>query len=291
MKQAGNDTRIIRDKDGNAWGIFLAGGGNAEHEGGISQILYHLNIDSNGRMIEGRSMTAPAQLATASGQVTRTYYSEKQKPKKQTSKVSYVALSERDIAEREQRVFRLDRYSLDTEITAAWSERAFKLAAWEKDAAEFLAKFVEAAANADLTVWIGNTPDNLRNPFSYMGVIMAITSLIPEETEKHLNEADEEALKLKNAAEGTGIYKKIEKHKDKLQSWSSGPAYHALAPQWTDGFKNNGRGGETVELKTKHPVVFFLNPARQKDFNHGWFTVEELELWLKGKGPVIKQAA
>tara|TARA_B100000678_G_scaffold175888_1_gene146700 strand:- start:1597 stop:2472 length:876 start_codon:yes stop_codon:yes gene_type:complete len=291
MKPAGNETRIIRSNDGTAWGVFLAGGGNAEHEGGISDILRQLNIDPDGRMTEGRSMTSPVQLATASGQVTRKYYLDLQKPKKQTDKVGYLALREDDLEPRERRIYNLDRYTLDTEITGAWSERAFKLASWNKEAAEFIEALKEAANQADLTLWVGNTPDNVRNPFSYMGMIIAITSRMPEEARKALDDSDEEARKLREAVEKTGITSKIEKNRDKLQSWSSGPAYHALSPRWTSSFKNVGRNGETVELKTKHPVVFFLNPARQKDFNHGWFTVEELEMWLKGKGPVIKAAA
>lgn len=291
MKPAGHDTRIIRSNDGTPWGVFLAGGGSAEHEQGISAILRALNIDPDGTMVTGRSMTAPAHLTAASGQVTRKYYLDLQKPKKQTDKVSYLALREDDLEPRERRIYNLDRYTLDTEITGAWSERAFKLASWNKEAAEFIEALKEAANQADLTLWIGNTPDNANNPFSYIGMIIAITSRMPEEARKALDNSDEETRKLSAAAEGTGIYAKIEANKNKLQSWSSGPAYHALAPRWTSSFKNVGRNGETIELKTKHPVVFFLNPARQKDFNYGWFTVEELEMWLKGKGPVIKQAA
>lgn len=245
MKPAGNETRIIRSNDGTPWGVFLAGGGSAEHEQGISAILRTLNIDPDGRMVAGRSMTAPTQLSVASGQVTRKYYLDLQKPKKQTDKVHYLALREDDLEPRERRIYNLDRYKLDTEITGAWSERAFKLASWNKEAADLIQALQDAAGQADLTLWVGNTPDNVNNPFSYMGMIIAITSRMPEEARKALEDSDEEARKLREAVEKTGIVGKIEKKKDKLQSWSSGPAYHALAPKWSSSLNSVGRNGET----------------------------------------------
>lgn len=291
MKAAGNDTRIIRSEDGTPWGVFLAGAGSAEHEAGIHSILMQMHIDPEGKMIEGRSMTAPFTFAEAKGQVTRTYYLEGQKRTKKVSKVSYLAMRKDSIEDTKRRIYNLDRYSLETEITAAWDEREFKLAAWEKEAAEFLEELKEAAARGDLSIWTGNTPSNNRNPFSYVGLIIAITSKMPEAAKEAVNKSDAEDLRIKTAAKKTGILDRIEKKRDSLSSWRGGPAYYALSPRWTESLKNIGREGETIELKTKHPVVFFLNPARQKDFNHGWFTVEELEQWIKGKGPVIKKAA
>jgi hypothetical protein len=32
--------------------------------------------------------------------------------------------------------------------------------------------------------------------------------------------------------------------------------------------------------------MYFLNPMRQQENNFGWFTVEELEQWMEGKGPI-----
>lgn len=291
MKAAGNETRIIRDQEGKAWGVFLAGNGCAEHESEISILLSCLNIDDKGVMLEGRSMTEPKKLHTANGQITRKYYLERQKAVKKTSKVSYLALHERDISDPAQRKYQIDRYNLETEITGAWDDRAFKLAAWEDDAKAFLKKLEEAAANSDLTVWTGNTRELINNPFSYVGLIIAITSLMPEEVKAHINDSDAETIRINEAVEATGIKKKIEASKDSLRSWSHGPSYHALAPRWSDSLNTIKRNNEIIKITTKHPVVFYLNPARQKDFNSGWYTVEELEQWLEGKGPVIKKAA
>lgn len=289
MKPAGNDTRIIRANDGSIWGVFLAGNSCAEHENGINSILHRLRIDSKGRRLEGRTMTAPVTFSRAKGQVTRTYYLDVPKATKKTSQVAYLGLDEFSLEDSKRRIYGLDRYKLDTDITGAWDDREFKLAGWTDDGKTALDALEAAAAEADLAVWIGNTPDLVNNPFSRSGMIIAIASKMPQEAKDALNESDDEAQRLKDAADATGIRERIEEQAQRLSSWSSGPAFHALAPSWK--LKSVGRNGETVELKTKHPVVFFLNPARQKEFNHGWFTVEELEQWLEGKGPVIKQAA
>lgn len=289
MKQAGSDTRIIRDADGRIWGIFLAGNGCSEHEHGIAPILSFLNIDAEGRMLLGRSMTAGARLSEAFGQVTRTYHLEGGRPLKQTDRVAYLAMRQDCLMERSTRCMGLERYRLDTDITAAWSEREFKLAGWTSGGQEALRLLADAVATSDLAVWVGNTPDNVGNPFSHSGIVMAIASRMPDEAIAALDDSDEEALRLADAAEKTGIRRKIEERAGGLQSWPGGPAYHALAPKWV--MRSVHRDGVQVRLETIHPVAFFLNPARQGAFNHGWFTVEELEQWLEGRGPVIKKEA
>jgi len=76
--------------------------------------------------------------------------------------------------------------------------------------------------------------------------------------------------------------KKIEKLREKFNKDHPGSfldfpfSYLSLSPRWLSG----GR-------KSKHPVMFWLNPLRDGEANY--YTVEELEQWLKGKGPVLKK--
>lgn len=286
MKPAGNDTRIIRNAEGKPYGVLLAGNYAAEHEGGIKGILRYLNIDPDGKRLEGRSMTAPAELYTAKGQVTQKYYLDLEKPKKQTDKLLYVSMDPYEL-ERSNIQYNVTRYKLDTEFTAAWDDRCFKFAAWTKDAADFLQEIVKAAANGDLTVFIGQTLKEKNNPFCRSGLIFAITSKMPQEAIDVINNDDDESERINAAVEATGIVKLIEENTDKLKTWSHGKAYHALSPRWTEGFGEVGNRTGNLSDRTKHPVVFFLNPANSK-YNYGWFTVEELEEWIQGKGPVIK---
>lgn len=290
MKRAGDSTRIIRASDGTIWGVFLAGAGCAEHETDIRSLLRRFSIDPDGRMIGGRSMTAPRTLARATGQVTQTYHLDVKKPTKRTDKVTYLALDEYPLESR-NRQYAVQRYSPETELTASWDEREFKLAAWNDDAKTLLDLLASAAEESDIAIWTGNTPDLVNNPFSYAGLIIAIVSRMPEEARIAVDTSDTEITSLEEAVESTGIRERIEAQQKDLSSWSGGPAFYALAARWTTSIRTAKRGDKEVTLKTRHPVVFFLNPARQKDYNHGWFTVEELDLWLEGKGPIIKKSA
>lgn len=287
MKPAGNDTRIIRDSEGKPYALFLAGNYAAEHENGIRGILRHLNIDPNGTRLEGRSMKAPVELITAKGQATHKYYIDLEKPKKQTDKVFYVAMDPYHLEKRNIQ-YDVTRYKLDTEFTAAWDENSFKFAAWTKEATNFLQEIVNAASNSDLTVYIGQVLRERNNPFSRYGLLFAITSRMPQEAIDLINKDDDESERINSAVNDTGIVQKIKDNADKLRTWAHGPAYHALSPRWIEKHKSLvGREGNPSE-DTKHPVIFYLNPGNQKKYNSGWFTVEELELWLEDKGPVIK---
>lgn len=287
MKPAGNSSGIIRDSEGNPYGVFLAGNYSAEHEWGVKGILRSLNIDPKGRRLEGRSMTEPAELFTAKGQVTHKYYLDLEKPKKQTDKVFYVSLDPHHL-EKRNLLYDVARYKLDTELTGAWDEYCFKLAAWNKESAGFLQQIVDAAANSDLTVYTGQTQSEVNNPFSRYGLIIAITSKMPQAAIDLINNDDDESERIANAVNATGIVQLLQENADKLRTWSHGPVYHALSPRWIENFKSLiGREGKPSE-DSKHPVIFFLNPANDKKYNSGWFTVEELEEWVEGRGPVIK---
>jgi hypothetical protein len=84
---------------------------------------------------------------------------------------------------------------------------------------------------------------------------------------------DEDARQLQTAAEKTGIAKKLKK--------KAGLSWYALKPAWRDFF-------EDPVYQSEYKVIFFLNPEGQNKYNSGWFTVEELLQWIKGKGPVIR---
>lgn len=75
--------------------------------------------------------------------------------------------------------------------------------------------------------------------------------------------------RLDEAAKATGISERLK---------AAGLHFHALSPRWQDG-------------EQEKDVIFFLNPGQQDKFNHGWFSVAELDSWIAGTGPVIQDAA
>ena len=290
MKQAGHHSRLVCTDDGLPWAIFLAGDSCAEHEQGINMLLNALNIDPDGTMVSGRSMTAPVNFSGRTCTLTNTYYSDDKKPVKQKENVHYLALYNIDIEKPANAKFRTNRYRLDKNITGAWDQGRFKIAAWDEESKKFLKAVKNAAQAADLTVWTGNTPRELANPFSRVGLIIAITSRMPSKAREAIDEGDLETARLNAAVEKTGIVSRIQDARKDLCSWTGGPPYFALSPRWADTFGTIKRDGAEISLTSEHPVVFYLNPAQQKKFNYGWFTVEELDQWLEGKGPVIKDA-
>lgn len=122
-------------------------------------------------------------------------------------------------------------------------------------------------------------------PFSNSGMKVCIADRIPEESQKEAEAADLDSLDLKDAVAATGILGKL---KDAQQASSPDRnynrkcGYYACSPKWwSDAFKPQGR-----DIKSAHNVVFFLNPQDQENNKSGWFTVEDLEQWIEGKGPI-----
>lgn len=285
MKQAGNNVRMVTNAEGLGWAIFLPANFTAEHEWGIKRLLATLNIDPEGKMIEGRSMKAPAELASVTGKVTKNYYIEengKHTRKKISSTVTFVCTDAENLKDARYREQDVARYNHTDDFTGAWDGYNFKIAGWSKEANAFLDEIVAAAAKGDLTIFLGSPKEEARNPFSRNGLVIAIRSRMPQEAIDEINSEDADKIALTEAAKKTGIRQKIEDNAAKLSSWNMRP-YHALSPAWVEGFKNLvGREGKPSD-QTKHPVIFYLNPSEQ-----GWFTVEELEQWIEGKGPIIK---
>ena len=68
----------------------------------------------------------------------------------------------------------------------------------------------------------------------------------------------------------TAYFKKSVIRVDILKDADKG--YYALSPSW-DGDNN---------------LIFWLNPREQHVYNHGWFNVDELKMWAKNDGPIMK---
>lgn len=113
--------------------------------------------------------------------------------------------------------------------------------------------------------------------FKSRGLGIYIASRIPQEVlEAWVNE-DISSTSLEEAAAATGIREKIQEHNNHHKVKR---LYYSLRPEWVNA-KNM--------KATDYNVVFWLNPKDDSLFYTGFFTVEELELWLQGEGPVFKR--
>jgi hypothetical protein len=159
----------------------------------------------------------------------------------------------------------------DREVRSAWDGKSFGIRVKGIKHVRNLRKIMRAIHENNVCVFVGGT-----GPFNNGGLCVAIANALPENIAKQWESHDSDTAKLYLEHEKIGIEKKI---CDNLKfRWGLKP-YYALSPRWM--FDNE-------KHKSKYKLIYFLNPADQDFNNHGWFTVEELEQWIEGKGPIPK---
>jgi hypothetical protein len=166
-----------------------------------------------------------------------------------------------------------DRNPLNT----AWDERSFGVLVKGKEGQKHLERLNEAFLEKDIAIWLGGG-----GVFQNAGLCLGIISHMPAAMLNAIKAKDEDTHKLALASEATGIKQKIDalNHQSKEKSGrgilDAPCGYFALSPAWLEGRNKD----------TRYNVMYFLNPMRQQENNFGWFTVEELEQWMEGKGPI-----
>lgn len=98
---------------------------------------------------------------------------------------------------------------------------------------------------------------------------------------------DEDRYRLKEASKLIGIKEKLDKLNNEYvkknpHSFHKPFGYYALSPSWNFNKK---------DFVTKYNVIYWLNPQNQQDISFGWFTVEDLEDWIQGKGKILNKGA
>jgi hypothetical protein len=153
-------------------------------------------------------------------------------------------------------------------LATAWDEKSFGVHVTDDKGIAALAEIYEAFQRKDAAIWLGGG-----GVFQNAGLVLAIVSRVPADKAEGMRAADEDRIKLVAAAKATGIEERLRAAK---REW------FALSPGWP--LKSTHRG----DVKTEHPVMFFLNPREQRRYESGWFTVEQLDEWAQDKGPVLK---
>jgi hypothetical protein len=173
-------------------------------------------------------------------------------------------------------------------FAGAWSEGDFALLVRKSNMLQteeqkrfegFARQLFKAFEDNDIAFLFSRSLPVFENP----GLCLCVASSLPKEVDESLTAADLDKLALEEAAEKTGIKAKIaaaNKEATDARAFADKPfGYFALSPRWRR---------ENEEKPSKHPVMFLLNPFQQDRYEWGIYTVEELEQWLEGKGPVIK---
>lgn len=256
MKYSTNDQGIIRDEDDNFVGVNIGWDFTAEHEWGSGGIFRLLGIQNSDKVDGPDRYLIGNDDNIRSGKVAI------------NNQEWFVIRCERQYGygERDLKDFLPGYWSDDQDVIGAWSgDSGFVVGVKDQNVHDML---LEAIDNCDLIVTGRSLFAREDNPFSGNGMKLMVRSLIPQEWTQAWIEADQAARRLEKAVNETGIKKRLEK---------AGRRYYALKPHWF--------GDDETDLR------FFLNPCEQQENNFGWFTVEELDQWIKGEGPIPKHDA
>lgn len=163
---------------------------------------------------------------------------------------------------------------INDKLSAAWSDSSFMVRAFSDDARQLLRDIHAAFGRRDLAIGLGGA-----QPFGNAPLSLVIASRYPDALAEKLREADEDHDALEVAAKATGIAERL---------IAAGKSFYALKPSWITTFKDMGDDKGPPAERSAHPVMFWLNPRDQMNNNYGWYTVEDLEAWVRNEGPVPK---
>jgi hypothetical protein len=253
----------------NFMGVNLGSDFTSEHEWGIKDLRKVLGVDDDKSVlgIERRIIKSPKDKAVRlieeeeiTALIVREYSSHDEG--KKIKDYSHGELS----------------ISSNEEMATAWSSCDLGICVKRPKDIKRLKKVHDAIMNNGAAIWLGGG-----HVFQNAGLVIALLRQIPDNLKQVMYDADADAIKLQKASEATGIKQRIDALNEKYREAHPGTyrfpcGYFALSPSWAKGF---------AKTLTKHPVVYWLNPANQQVDNAGWYTVEQLEQWMEGNGPVL----
>ena len=273
--RSGTQNAELVIEDGEFVGINLGWDFTAEHEWGIKYLVRDFGIRGVSRKkgfftkhdvtgVYARAITKVSEYLVLLEKDDATYliYQDWFSPK-------YALTDETPKDELDRIVYAYGDHKLQT----AWDSKSFGVRVIGDELRNQLKELYAAFQNKDIMIAMGG-----RQAFGNAGLNLIIASKLPESFDKELIEADVDGLNMIDAAEATGIKKRLE---------NAGRRHYALSPSWATSIKSTKDG----EIKTKHSVIFWLNPMDQHLYNFGWLTVEDLEDWIEGKGKIVKDSA
>ena len=272
--------------DGKKVGIYTGADFCAEHEWDIKDLRRYLGMDSNALGVDNRRIHA----------WTNTVGLKVSKPKGKAEWYGilgygrpvffgYFKDENTNSSYQDIRKFckeHLPRYGDIPSLYCEWSEEGCLVAVSGKENVALLEHLYAGVLDGDGFLGLMG---GCNNPFCRGGLTLINIADIPADQKQGMLDTDNDRIALFQAAADTGIEAKLKATQTDSSHWpEAGCKWYALSPKWNT-FKN---ADGTPSHPSKYPVVFWLNPYSQDNVNAGWFTVEDLELWIKGEGPIPK---
>lgn len=255
------------ETNGKVLGIEMDGTFTAEHECGIRNLANIFQLNGNGLGFKKFLAGTLPQLYIRKGTIQK-------KPS------MLVACNERRFYHMEQSRTIVDAANwcnlmgwgfnaAEESLNVAWDSDSFAILAIGKEQVRKLDELLEGMRTKKFYLFA----DRSRMVFDTNSLNIVLDGYFTPQQLEEARQADLDQIALMKMANKTRIAKKIKK---------AGLGYCALMPRWEHDCEKG---------QSKWPIRFFLNPEEQNKYNFGWFTVEELVAWTKGKGPVIKEKA
>lgn len=161
-------------------------------------------------------------------------------------------------------------YFGESKLAAAWNDRSFGITAYTEEDRIRLKVLWDAFHRNDVAFWT-----NVGVFHSGTGLTFAVPSLVPEVHKTTMLEGDLDIKRLLEASKATGVEALLKQ---------AGKRWMGLAPKWSKELKSTKDG----IVRTEFEVLYWLDPWGSDNAKFGYFTVEDLRLWAKNEGPVLK---
>lgn len=256
MKPARRDVEWIESEDDDFVGVNLGWDFTAEHEWGIEDLRTGLRRADEGIGLDRRT------LHPTDKDRSRVYMAWDDDAG--YGRFGFPARKAKSVPWRYAADF------ADIGIAPYWSKSGFCIL-YKEDAQDRIRELHKALWQENLCLFLSGK--SLETPLSNRGLVLAIKDRVPPNKASAMKDADMKTEALRKAHEATGIEERLEE---------AGRGTLALSPRFVHD--------APVDRDTEHEVVYWLNPRDQQANEAGWYTVEELEAWARGEGPVIKEA-
>jgi hypothetical protein len=288
MRNSGTETPQFHvDPTGKLLGLSLGFDFCAEHEGGIERLKMEYGVTNRVGVIglEARQTTrcsprlafiektAEFKTFKYNSAKERTAYTRKIRDQLGTKECILVhgwnitnnTTNETEIKDIDRQ---LSLYE-DRPIAAAWDDESFAVKVRGEDNRKYLAQIRDAFHQCNIA-FLGQTVSS--SWIKRSGLLLAIASEMPQSIHDEYIQHDKDQIRLKDAHLKTGITERLK---------AAGRGYFALSPHWLP----KDHAGSAF------PVYYWLNPREQQQNNYGYFTVEQLDEWIAGTGPIPKKEA